>query len=367
MDQKDKIIKLWQDPNFQGSFTGAETFRQSLKTVGINISSTNLLKILKEIPSYFAQLKPRRRFKRRKFDLYGVGTFQMDIAVMPLFNGIRYFLLLIDIFSHRVWCLPLKKKTKEEVVESLTKILSSIDYKVNIVYSDTGLEFRHLGQFFENQKILHRFKYGDSKCSFAEKSIHTIKLRLFALMRSLKTENWPSFLEKVVQNYNKLKQKSLKNHSPDEFQSHVDDVLLPDVIKQPNFEIQIENQRKYEENPNLPQVGSYCFLAKNVTSRSFEKSYDLLKGQLFQIRRVLAGYEPRLYQLQNLKGVKFPGYYYSPQLIFQKFGPQKGNFFQVEKIKNKRKRKGVTEYLVSYKGYDKSFDTWVKDIDLFSD
>ena len=50
-----------------------------------------------------------------------------DLIDMPAFskdnNGIKYLLIVIDVFSKFVWIVPLKRKTDQEVANAFSKIL----------------------------------------------------------------------------------------------------------------------------------------------------------------------------------------------------------------------------------------------------
>ena len=65
----------------------------------------------------------------------------MDMTKIAKYNdGYHYILLAIDIFSRYVRTVPLRDKSKNEVVRAFTKI-----FKERVVRSDKGTEF--LGQF----------------------------------------------------------------------------------------------------------------------------------------------------------------------------------------------------------------------------
>ena len=184
-------------------------------------------------------------------------------------------------------------------------------------------------------------------------------------LTSLNSREWPSLLDKIVYNYNNSPQSALKNLKPSDFKSNLDDVKLPDEPKEPNFIEQFRNQKEYERNKNLPQKGDYCFLGSNPPTKVFEKSFDLIPGQLYRIKRVKAGFTPILYKLEDLKGREKDGYYYRQQLIIRKLPPEAGKFFEVEKILGKRKKKGKVQYLVKYLHYDEDFNKWIDEEDLF--
>jgi len=99
--------------------------------------------------------KPRRiRFPRRKTYSKGIADlFQIDLAdlsnLSPFNDGMRYLLTCIDVFTKRVWAVPIKTKSDKDVAEAFQKIID--EQKCNMVQSDKGTEF--LNSTF--QSMLH--------------------------------------------------------------------------------------------------------------------------------------------------------------------------------------------------------------------
>lgn len=362
-----EIKRLWQDKDFYASFSGINNFKAAIfTTYGEKISTKRIQNILADIPSYVSRIKPRKRFPRRPYDVYGFGQLlQADLGVMFKFNNFYYFLLVIDVFSRKIFCKPLKRKTSDEVKSAFNEIFAEINNPIQVIQTDQGAEFKGLKRYFEDKDIRHQYKFGLTKCTFAENGIYLIKLRLYTALRSTGSRNWPSLLQKIVENYNSTPQAALKNLKPSDFNSSLDDVKLPDEPKEPNFIEQFKNQKEYEKNSNYPQKGDFCFLSSHPPTKVFQKSFDLIPGQLYVIKRVKAGFKPFLYKLEDLKGREKDGYYYRDQLILRKEPPQPGKFFKVEKILDKRKKLGKVQYLVKYLHYDNDFNKWINEEDLF--
>ena len=54
-------------------------------------------------------------------------------------NGIKYLLTVIDIFSKFVWIIPLKRKTGEQVTNTISRILK--EQRPSKMWVDKGREF----------------------------------------------------------------------------------------------------------------------------------------------------------------------------------------------------------------------------------
>ena len=96
--------------------------------------------------------------------------------------------------------------------------------------------------------------------------------------------------------------------------------------------------------------------------RMFEKSYlPSFMEEIFTVYKRMARQVP-VYKLKDDAGEIIDGTFYEPEL--QKI-IKIDDVYLVEKILRKRKRKGVVEYLLRWKGYeDPKFDSWVQERDI---
>ena len=278
-----KIIELWRDPSFSGSYRGIKTFQLLLKTdLNIDISEHRLLNIIKKDPIFLIHQRPKRKIVRRPYDIRFYGELvQADIAYMFEFNSFKYFLLLIDCFSLKLFVQPLKTKTSEEVQQAFQNIFKTFGAPIEKLETDQGKEFVGCKKYFKREKIYFKAKFGKNKANFAEWGIMVVKKRLYKMLRGNLTHNWLDYVTNIVSDYNNTPLKKLGWMKPNSIHSQFDSVAVENAQKEakvvpyrePNFEIRQKNQEDYIKNSKNLQEGAFVYLDFNESL--FGKSYDV--------------------------------------------------------------------------------------------
>ena len=283
----EELLRLWRDPNFSGSYRGARTFQVLLKTdLGIDVPLRRLYQVFKSDPIFLIHQKPIRNFSRRQIDVHNYGELcQCDLAVLhpdPV-TGERYFLLLVDVFSSKLFVETLKTKDGPTVTKALQKILKDFKSQIYVLQSDRGKEFlnKQTQQVLKSFKIVYRPKYGKNKCAIIEHYIYLIKKKLYMLLRGTLSNKWAEQIRNVVKSFNNTPIQRLGWLTPNAIKSEVDSVKVDEakkkhhieVYKEPTYEKQSENQSLYLANEKNLQPGDYVY--KNFDEKLFDKSYDV--------------------------------------------------------------------------------------------
>ena len=107
------------------------------------------------------------------------------------------------------------------------------------------------------------------------------------------------------------------------------------------------------------QVGDRVRISK--VKRMFEKSYlPNFTEEMFTVYKRFARQVP-VYKLKDDAGEILDGTFYEPEL--QKV-IKEDDVYRFENVLRKRKRKGVVEYFVKWKGYSDKFNSWVAERDM---
>jgi hypothetical protein len=234
----ERLLELWRDPNFSGSYRGIKTFQILLKTdLNIDVSKKRLFSVLKKDKNYIMHQKPVRNFERRHYDVNFYGELcQMDLAVMFKFSNYIYFLLLIDCFSLKMFAKPLKSKSSANVASALEEIFQEFGAPIHVLQSDRGKEFIGCKDLFQKKKIVFRPKYGKNKASISEWAIYIIKKKLYMLLRGILSQDWVQYLPKVVQQFNHTPQLKLGGIAPEKILSLADSAKVFDARKKSNVD-----------------------------------------------------------------------------------------------------------------------------------
>ena len=275
------ILKLYQDPNFPGSFSGVKNLRHFIKTdLNENVSEQRLYSVLKTLPNYIYQLKPIRKYPTRNYvsDSFG-ELMEIDLGFMAMFNKFRYFLCLVDVFSWHIWAVALRKKSGPIVGRALEAIFNSIKSPITKIQADSGTEFIGNKALFQKRNILFQTKHLKNKAAMAEHAIYLVKRKLYLLMKSEKTDNWVKLLPIAVNLLNQRPLKKIGNLPPGSVNSMIDDIKVREaqkdncipVYEEQNYKIQNELQQNYEKSSGF-QFNDFVYL--DYKEKTFAKSFD---------------------------------------------------------------------------------------------
>lgn len=292
MDAKElEILNLWKDLSFPGSFRGVKTFQALLKTdKNIDISEKQLTQILKKEPNFVIhQIKPFKP-SYRQYVTHNYGQLvQADIAyVFPdSINKAKYFLLLIDVFSSKIFVEVLKDKSSESTANALLQIFKRFGSPIYEIQTDKGKEFTGNASkvLFQKYRVLFRTKRGLNKASICESAIKRVKRKLYLFLRTHLTQHWTKYIQQVCDSINQIPLKRIGFLRPESIKDETGSVEVENSLKshnlpipkEPTFQTQIENSKKYEkeaqQNVKLLKVGDFVY--KNLNESLFSKSFDI--------------------------------------------------------------------------------------------
>jgi len=231
MDEILSIYKKYNRPGAQKLFSLA-------KSEGIQTT----LKDIKEFISSRTeeqQLKKSRHTKQSHGHIVSYNPFnrlQLDIFVLKKYEshnkGYGYILCIIDIFSRKVWCYPMKSKSLSDTTPAIKKFFSTSGlHEFNskalvIIMSDSDSAFkgesRNEDQNFQkilsdNNAVLEPVKLNDHNAlGVIDNFAKNLKRVLSKEFLENKSTEWVSILPKIIEQYNNTPHTSLDNITPND-------------------------------------------------------------------------------------------------------------------------------------------------------
>ena len=290
-------------------------------------------------------------FRKRKVVVNDIDEiWAADLVDMQSFskfnNGIKYLLMVIDVFSKYEWIVPLKSKTGVDVANALSKIFDERsdlgERRPMKMWTDKGKEF-----YNKHVKDLGASLYStenEEKSSVVERWNRTMKEKMFKYFSANNTRKYINILDEMVNNYNNTKHSSIKM-APVEASN-----------KKNKYRVWLTLNGK-ATNPVEPKfsVGDKVRITKKKSN--FEKGYTpRWTEEVFTVSQIKYT-DPPTYKISDHHGEEIQGTFYE-----QEMQKTHQDIFRIEKIIRKEKNRSLVKWL----GYPDLFNSWVDNKELIS-
>ena len=157
-----------------------------------------------------------RKFIKRKVFVKGVDEiWAADLVEMQRFSdwnkGIKYLLMVIDVFSKFGWIEPLQNKKGETVAAAFEKIFKS-GRQPRLLWTDRGKEFynKNVNQLLSRKNIKLYSTENEEKSSVAERFNRTIKQQMWKMFSANNNTIYFDKIGELLKNYNSSWHRSVK-------------------------------------------------------------------------------------------------------------------------------------------------------------
>ena len=292
-----------------------------------------------------------RNFRKRRVISYGVDKIWAgDLVEMPQYSkwneGIKYLLMVIDVFSKYGWIVPLKDKKTESVSLAFDHIFKKSKRKPEKLWTDKGSEFisKHFKEFLKTHHIILYHTENEEKSSIVERWNKTMKNKMWKMFSANNNTIYWDKLDNLVDDYNNTYHSSIEmtptEASKKENENKVFANLYGDLIYL---------------KPKI-SIGDKVRISK-YKRKVFDKGYTPnWTEEVFVVDKVMLT-KPVTYYVVDLLGEKVEGSFYEKEL--QKAKQQTFRIDKVVRRDNKKKKA-----LVKRKGYSDKFNSWVSFKDL---
>lgn len=360
---EDYMAKIYYDPSAAGSFTEVDKLFRYVQQEGkYDISKYKVRKWLQRQQPYSLQRLVRRYYRRNKVVVAGIDDqWDADLMDMTKFkkenDGAQFVLLVIDIISKYVWMRPLKDKKGPTTARAFEDILREGRQPTKI-RTDKGQEFgsKAFNNVLTDRNIQHLYSQNTKlKAIFAERSIKTIKTRMYRYMTFKQSQRYIDRLQKFARSYNKTYHRTID--------------AKPELVN-PNNEEEVrvstflsreEIPRKQTKRPYKFKVGDKVRISKiaSVLDREYDEKWS---GEIFIVRRRFLRNGIPVYTLGDYNAEAITGTFYQPEL--QKVDVRDEDTFKIEKILKNRGRGPNKHYFVKWLHWPKKFNSWINADDI---
>lgn len=307
--------------------------------------------------------KPRKiNYKRNAYLLDNINVqLQADLIDMATISeendGVKYILIVIDAFSRFLRVRPLKTKAAKDVLEAFKSIFDELDEPPAQVLTDRGKEFFNslVGNFLKSQHVKHIAPSDDTfKCAIVERAIRTFKGVLYKVLTSTFKLRYIDVLPEIVEMINSRKHRSI-NMAPKD----VNENNIYTVWKFMHDRREGSNIKTYK---NLLNPGDFLRISKN--KNAFEKGFlPNYTDEIFKVLERIDHPHP-VYRVEDEDGEKLESFLYHDEVI--KVKKNENTLYRINKILKKRKRKGIQELLVEWKGGEnkRKKNSWIPETDI---
>ena len=288
----------------------------------------------------------RRKFTKRRVFVKGVDEiWAADLVEMQRFSdwnkGIKYLLMVIDVFSKFGWIEPLENKKGETVASAFEKIFKC--RQPRLLWTDKGKEFfnKNVKQLL-SRKNIKLYSTENEKSSVVERFNRTIKQKMWKMFSTNNNTVYFDKIDELLKDYNSSFHRSIQM-SP---------VAASDIKNSNRVFANLYSGEIYKQvkKPKF-RIGDRVRISK-YKRKLFDKGFTPnWTEEIFVINEIL-NTKPVTYRLVDLQGEAVTGSFYEQEL--QKTTQE---IFRIEKVirrDNKRNRA-----LVKWSGYPDQFNSWI--------
>ena len=243
-----------------------------------------------------------KKFNKRKvYSQFKDNIWGVDLAAMQSLSrknkGIKYLLCAIDLYSKYVLVIPLKDKKGISIDNAFNKIIKQSNRKPNKIWVDQGGEFYNnvFKKWLSDNDIIMYSTYNEGKLVVAERSIRTLKNKLYKNMTATGKNVYDDVLDDIVNKYNNTKHSTIK--------------MKPKDVKNDNKRVYID---EHNEKDSKFKVGDRVRICKfkNIFAKGYTPNWS---KEIFIVDKI-NDTVPYTYNIKDLNGEEVIGSFYDREL-----------------------------------------------------
>jgi len=363
----EEISQLYRTPGHPIAFSAPFTVYNYFKG---RIPLTDIQHALEHIDTYTLH----REYKQPQlYNMYYAyerrHQFQADLIDISSLkdgnDGVTFLLVVIDLFSRKIWVMPLKSKSGADTSRALQAWIESLAddiHKQPRLLTDSGSEFynRQVKVLLKDKSFTMYKAKNINKAAIVERVNKTLQILIYKFLDDRGDVRYLDKLPLLVKSYNLRKHRTHQYHySPNEadLQENEDDVRSIHLFRagKKAMKARRTKYRKFSigDQVRIKTHGKTISTARRAYLQQFH-------GELF----VIIGKNERMpvttYLLRSMDTEEdIDGGFYANELVHVR-----GDLFKIEKILRKRGTGANRRVLVRWKYFSPRWDSWIYEKDI---
>lgn len=234
---KDLIHKYYYD--IKTGYVSAPKLYEKMKSKNEKVTLKQISEFIEQQATAQITKEPRRQKKFNTIIAEGPrSNYQIDIMVYDRYtnNNYKYVLCVIDVYSRYVLAKALTNRTMKTIMDSLKTIFKQMGIPESI-NCDNEFNKTEFNKYCNDNFIQTYFSDVNeaNKNAIVERFNRTLANMLQKVRVATKKYDWQNYLEKVVENYNNTKHRTIKQRPADVFN-----------LKELNEQTVVKNLNKFQ-------------------------------------------------------------------------------------------------------------------------
>lgn len=257
-------------------FNSIEKLFRKAKEMEIDVNRKDIQKFLKShsISQITKSIRKPKHF-RGLISSYIRQYFQMDIIIYDnhAFNGYKYILGCIDVYSRTAYAIPLKSRKANIILDNIKEMFDIMGIPEKL-FVDNEFNNRIFNEYFEKNNITVIYSDPEdlNKNVYIERWNGTLRRLLQRYMLLNKTSNWIDLLDDVLMAYNNTVHSSTKEKPLDIWKGEATSKKLYRDVKN-IFEvgdlIRIQSKKKVFDKGSESVLSTDIYLIEKIKGKRF--------------------------------------------------------------------------------------------------
>jgi hypothetical protein len=252
------------------NYPSKSKFYQLAKKEGLKTTLKEIEQFLnkQQVQQIFSKKRPQRPGYIVAFE--PESRYQMDLIDMSKFSqkngGNSWIMLLIDIFSRKIYCYLIKNKTEKNLFDVLSEFLKHHHPYIIMSDNESGFKSTSIKALMNKYEVVNNMvEVQDHKAlGVVDRAVQTIKNVIYKYMKAEQTTTYYKRLDAIVKAYNDTPNSGILNIAPND----ADEKNNRDAL-------QILNHRKDNINKkNRIHFKIGDIVRRKLKTSSFQRSYD---------------------------------------------------------------------------------------------